>query len=137
MLLYWICRISHPPVPSLAYAQDTVYAIMSRKKVHRTALEFAEWCRKHRDRRIAWIMGMVKAKLTGIRNYFSLPWNSRRRKQLEMIFKRTVYRWLNRRSERKSYNWKTFGFMWKDFLGISRYHLANYGVQMSFINSLT
>jgi group II intron reverse transcriptase/maturase len=116
---------------------DTVYAIMSRKKLHRTVTEFTQWCRSHRDRRIAWIMGMVKAKLAGIRNYFSLPWNSRRRKQLELLFKRTLYRWLNRRSERKSYNWRTFGIMWRNFLGISQYHLANYGVQMSFINSLT
>lgn len=115
---------------------DTVSAMMSRKKIHRTAQTFSGWCKKHRDKRIAWIMGMVKAKLTGIRNYFSLPGNVRRRREVELLYSRILYRWLNRRSERKSYNWKTFYIMWKQFLGISQYDLANYGVQMSFIKCL-
>ena len=116
---------------------DTVSAIMSRKKLHRTAVAFSVWCKGHRNKRIAWIMGMVKAKLTGIKNYFNLPCNYRRRKELEWMFAGILYRWLNRRSERRSYNWKTFYIMWKQFLGVSQYQLANYGVQLSFIRSLT
>lgn len=116
--------------------RDTVCALMSRKKLHRIANEFSVWCKEHRDKRIAWIMGMVKTKLTGIGNYFSLPGNSRRRKEVRFIFKNHLYHWLNRRSERKSYNWKTFMIMWRNFLGVSQYELANYGVQMSFVNRL-
>ena len=52
-------------------------------------------------------MGMVKAKLTGIRNYFNLPGNSERMKEVETLFQRKLYFWMNRRSERKSYNKKT------------------------------
>ena len=116
---------------------DTVSATMSRKKLHRTANEFSVWCRDHREKRIAWIMGMVKAKLRGVNNYFSLPGNKRRRKETELLLRRILYRWLNRRSERRSYNWKTFAIMWRQFLGVSQYQLANYGVQLSFVNSLT
>ena len=82
-------------------------------------------------------MGMVKAKLRGLRNYFTLRGTTNRMHQLEMHFKRTLYRWLNRRSERRSFNWKTFAIMWNNFLGVSQYSLANYGVQLSFVNSLT
>src|SRR4030042_1129295 len=51
--------------------KDTVYAVMSHKKLLRTALEFTQWCRRHRDKRIAWIRGMVKTKLKGLKNYFN------------------------------------------------------------------
>ena len=77
---------------------------------------FKQWCRKQRDKRIAWIMGIVKAKLQGIRNYFNLPGNTLRLREVELLFKRVLYRWLNRRSERKSYNWKTFMCMWRQFM---------------------
>ena len=116
---------------------DTVSAMISRKKLYRTVRAFSLWCSEHREKRIAWIMGMVKAKLAGIRNYFTLRGNTIRLHQLEVQFKRTLYRWLNRRSERRSYNWKAFATMWNNFLGVSQYSLANYGVQLSFVNSLT
>jgi len=95
---------------------DIVTVRMSRKRIARIMALFKQWCRKHRDKRIAWIMGIVKAKLQGIRNYFNLPGNTLRLREVELLFKRVLYRWLNRRSERKSYNWKTFMCMWRQFM---------------------
>jgi RNA-directed DNA polymerase len=115
---------------------DTVTTVMHRKKLSRIVNEFSQWCKKHRNKRTAWIMGMVKAKLRGIRNYFSLPGNSKRNAEAELLFERTLYRWMNRRSERKSYNWKTFSQMWKYSFGRTRRQLANTGVQLSFITML-
>lgn len=115
---------------------DIVSTTMSREKVRRTANAFAQWCKKHRNRRIAWIMGMVKAKLTGIRNYYNLPGNSRRLKEVQTLFQGKLFFWLNRRSERKSYNVKTFNIMWKQFLEKKSRSLANEGEQISFLSSL-
>jgi group II intron reverse transcriptase/maturase len=115
---------------------DCVTTRMCRKRLRRTVNNFALWCRGHRDRRIAWIMGMVKAKLTGIRNYFSLPGNSERMKEVETLFQRKLYFWMNRRSERKSYNKKTFMIMWKQFMHKKSHRLVSDGIQMNFLSSL-
>jgi group II intron reverse transcriptase/maturase len=115
---------------------DIVSTVMCRKKLHRIVDAFSDWCKKHRHRRIAWIMGMVKTKLNGIRNYFNLPGNYRRMKEVKLLFQRKLIFWLNRRSERKSYSWKTFFIMWKQFLEKRSRSLANEGVQISFLSSL-
>jgi RNA-directed DNA polymerase len=115
---------------------DCVTTRMCRKRLRRTVNNFALWCRGHRDRRIAWIMGMVKSKLTGIRNYFNLPGNSERMKEVETLFQRKLYFWMNRRSERKSYNKKTFMIMWKQFMYKKPRRLVRDGIQMNFLSSL-
>lgn len=116
--------------------RDVITTKMSRKRLSRTANEFSKWCKENRNRRIAWIMGMVKSKLRGIKGYFNLPGNSLRIRELETLFKRILYRHLNRRSERRSYNLKTFTHMWNYFFGKSRKQLVNTGIQLSFINML-
>jgi RNA-directed DNA polymerase len=115
---------------------DCVTTRMCRKRLRRTVNNFALWCRGHRDRRIAWIMGMVKAKLTGIRNYFNLPGNSERMEEVETLFQRKLYFWMNRRSERKSYNKKTFMIMWKQFIYRKSRRLTTDGIQLNFLSSL-
>jgi len=115
---------------------DSVSVKMYRKKLSRIVNEFSVWCRKNLNRRIAWIMGMVKLKLQGIKNYFNFPGNSLRIRELELLFKRTLFRYLNKRSERKSYNLKTFTIMWNQFLVKSKEHLTSKVVQLSFVNQL-
>jgi len=115
---------------------DCVTTKMCRKRLHRTVNVFAQWCKEHRNRRIAWIMGMVKAKLTGLRNYFNLPGNTCRMREVEELFRRKLFFWMNRRSERKSYNLKTFTIMWKQFLYKKPRSQVNQGIQMSFLSSL-
>jgi group II intron reverse transcriptase/maturase len=110
---------------------DIVSVKMSRRKISRTVHEFSQWCRDVRDKRIAWIMGMVKAKLRGISNYFSLPGNSKRRHEVDLLYRRVLYRWLNRRSERKSYNWRTFSFMWAQFMYKPKRNQIREGQQLS------
>ena len=115
---------------------DTVRVTTSPKRLQRIAAEFTAWCKKHCNRRIAWIMGMVKAKLMGLRNYFGVPGNSIQVRKVYSIFKLILYRRLNRRSERRSYNWKTFMQMW-DYFNVSHLQrLNNEGIQLSFAQYL-
>ena len=115
---------------------DTVSAKMSREKIRRSVKEFSLWCKEHRNKRIGWIMGKVREKLRGIRNYFMFPGYSRRIREVYCLFRRTLFRWLNRRSERKSYNWKTFLIIWKQFdvESVSGNYID--GIQLSFVNRL-
>jgi group II intron reverse transcriptase/maturase len=116
--------------------RDIVSTMMYRKKMKRIIAEFSDWCKDNRNKRIAKIMGAVKSKLRGICNYFDLPGNTIRHREITYIFRRKLYYWLNKRSERRSYNWKTFGYIWKGFFGIKREILINQGVQISFVNKL-
>ena len=47
----------------------------------------------------------LKRKLVGIANYFGLPDNSRSLNRLYGHVVRSLYKWLNCRSQRHSYNW--------------------------------
>lgn len=117
--------------------RDVVTTLMDRKKLKKAVDEFRIWCKKFRNRRIAWIMGHVKSKIQGIINYFSLPGNVFRHKELVKLFQRTLFYWLNRRSERKSYNWKAFYCMWDYFFeGKRKEKLRNEGIQLSFVKML-
>jgi hypothetical protein len=78
---------------------------MDRKKLKKAVDEFKIWCKKFRNpvlkrdfayaQQIAWIMGHVKSKIQGIINYFSLPGNERRHKELVTLFQRALFYWLN------------------------------------------
>ena len=50
-------------------------------------------------------MQSLKRKLVGFANYFGLPDNSRSLSRLHGHVLRSLYKWLNRRSQRRSYNW--------------------------------
>jgi hypothetical protein len=80
-----------------------------------------------------WIMGMVKTKLRGIREHYGVRGNSASLREVNLLFKRTLYRWLNRRSERRSYNWTTFAHIWKMHNVSSLQRLNNEGYQLSIL----
>jgi RNA-directed DNA polymerase len=70
--------------------------------------DFKDWCREHRNKRIAWIMGYVKMKLRGFYNYFDVIGNSLALMSFHDRVKLILFRWLNRRSQRRSYTWPVF-----------------------------
>ncbi|WP_257790464.1 group II intron maturase-specific domain-containing protein [Pseudoalteromonas sp. 1_2015MBL_MicDiv] len=50
----------------------------------------------------------LRRKLIGFRNYFGLPDNSRSLSTIYDYVLHSLYKWLNRRSGRRSYNWSNF-----------------------------
>jgi hypothetical protein len=50
----------------------------------------------------------LKRKLQGCWNYYGVIGNSERLWDYAWNAKRLVHKWLNRRSQRRSYNWTTF-----------------------------
>ncbi|WP_028110739.1 group II intron reverse transcriptase/maturase [Ferrimonas futtsuensis] len=75
------------------------------KKQKATLTEFYRWIKFSRFKRLGEWLPSLKRKLTGFGNYFGLPDNSR---SLTGLYKHVIdslYKWLNRRSQRRSYNW--------------------------------
>jgi RNA-directed DNA polymerase len=74
-----------------------------------------EWIQTHRHEPQNKLMRTLRAKLTGTWNYYGLIGNSKRMKQFYYQTRRIVYKWLNRRSQRKSLTWTAFSRLWIRF----------------------
>lgn len=110
---------------------DTVCMYTEPKRLRRIVKRYSDWCRANRGKRMMWVMGMTKTKLRGIREYYGVRGNSHSLRKLNLLFRKTLYRWLNRRSERRSYNWRTFGRIWQMYNVSSLQRLNNEGYQLS------
>jgi RNA-directed DNA polymerase len=64
-----------------------------------------DWIRTHRDQKLSRLMKTLKAKLQGTWNYYGLIGNFHRMQLLYEAMRRALYKWLNRRSQRKSLTW--------------------------------
>jgi len=109
----------------------------SKARLRRIILDFKLWCKKNRNKRIRRIMGSVKSKLRGLYNYFDVIGNSTRLDEMYELYCKTVYRMLNRRSQRRSYNWKTFSSILENH-GVLRHRsrIYNQGIQLDFFETL-
>lgn len=106
-------------------------------KQRRIILDLKLWLKKNQNKRLWWILGMVKAKLRGLYNYFGVVGNSLKLNEIYILYTRTLFQRLNRRSQRKSFNRKTFSFILREN-GIVRFRsgLYNTGMQLSFKSQL-
>ncbi len=78
------------------------------KKLKAAMSGFYQWIKFNRSRPLKETMPTLKRKLMGFQNYFGLPDNSRSLSRLSHYVLRSLYKWLNRRSQRRSYNWSSF-----------------------------
>lgn len=75
-------------------------------KKHLGAMQrIRDWMRGHRDQKLSRTMKTLKAKLQGTWNYYGVIGNYRRMKLLYDETCRALYKWLNRRSQRRSLTW--------------------------------
>jgi group II intron reverse transcriptase/maturase len=75
-------------------------------KKHLAALQrMREWVKTQRNQKLRPMMKTLKAKLQGTWNYYGVIGNSRRMQLLYDATCRALYKWLNRRSQRKSLTW--------------------------------
>ena len=75
-------------------------------KKHQGAMQrMRDWIKQHRHLKPRLMLKKLKAKLQGTWNYYGLIGNFRRMQLLYEETRRAVYKWLNRRSQRKSLTW--------------------------------
>ena len=88
--------------------KDVIKRNTDRSKLKKAFGEITKWCKENRNLRIAKQAEMMKLKLLGHYNYYGIAGNY---KSIERFFNgimRIWYKWLNRRSQRRSFNWKEF-----------------------------
>jgi RNA-directed DNA polymerase len=105
----------------------------SKKRICKTLNAMKEWIKDNRNKPVPWIIEKVKAKLRGHKNYFGRRGNSDRLQRVYYGVKCLLFKWLNRRSQRKSYNWQGFDDMLQFFRLNKSVNLGNNGVQMSLL----
>ena len=73
-------------------------------KKHKASVQsFCQWIKDHRHKRLEHWMPQLKRKIAGYRAYFALPDNSLSVGRIYDHILNSLYKWLNRRSGRKSY----------------------------------
>ena len=85
------------------------------KKQKATLSEYYLWIKSKHSLKLRVWMAQLKRKLIGFRNYFGLPDNSRSLSGMYDHVLHSLYKWLNRRSGRRSYNWSNFKKMLEYF----------------------
>ena len=80
----------------------------SRKKFNKKLIEFNEWCKQNRTMPIEDIMESVKRKLIGHYNYFGITDNYHSICKFYYRSLKILFKWLNKRSQRKSYTSEEF-----------------------------
>jgi group II intron reverse transcriptase/maturase len=81
----------------------------SRKRLNAKIKSNNSWLKSIRNLMpLKEILEIVKAKLIGHYNYFGVNGNFRSLKQYYWATVKMLFKWVNRRSQRKSYNWEQF-----------------------------
>ena len=83
----------------------------SKKKFKQKVKEYKIWLIENRNKPIREIMEKTKLKLTGHFNYYGITDNSLMIGKFDYIVRRLLFKWLNRRSQRKSYSSQGFDMM--------------------------
>jgi group II intron reverse transcriptase/maturase len=82
--------------------------VTSGKKNRAKLVAFKEWIKRERNQPLQWIMEKVAAKLRGHYGYYGVSDNSRGIARFTRGVQKVLYKWLNRRSQRRSYTWEEF-----------------------------
>jgi len=80
----------------------------ARSRLRKAVDRFNEWCRNYRSFGNNEIIERVKRMFLGHRNYYGLRGNSRQVNTYFYLCRRILYRWINRRSQKRSMNWSEF-----------------------------
>ena len=87
----------------------------SKKKFKQKIQEYKMWIKQNRNEQLKNIMATTKKKLTGHYNYYGITDNIESIGRFYHCIIGILYKWLNRRSQRKSYNWEQFTQMLEVF----------------------
>jgi len=96
----------------------------ARKSLRNSLTRFKLWLKDNRHRRLPDLLNLLNVKLTGYFNHFGVHGNIR---SLEFFYYqviRQLWKYLNRRSQRKSYNWEGFRQLLTQF-GVVKPHIVH------------
>lgn len=97
----------------------------AKKKFQLALSAMRSWIKTNRSKGLAEIMEQLRAKLQGHYNYYGVSGNYRKLNSFYRLSCGIVFKWLNRRSQRKSFNWRGFLEL-MEFFGIPRPRIIGY-----------
>ncbi len=80
----------------------------ARKKYRAALADFQDWCRKNCRLPKRILFAQLNSKLRGYYHYYGIRGNYASLQNFLHHVKRILYKTINRRSQRRSYNWKGF-----------------------------
>jgi hypothetical protein len=80
----------------------------SRNKLRASLANFKAWFQEHSGLPKEILFAKLNRKLLGYYNYYGVTGNFQSLNSFDYQVKGLLFKWLNRRSQRKSYNWKGF-----------------------------
>ena len=84
----------------------------NREKFRASLRALKEWLKKARSMRLPDLLTVLRRKLQGYWNYFGVIGNSVMLARYHQAVYWLLFKWLNRRSQRKSCTWKTYQLLW-------------------------
>jgi RNA-directed DNA polymerase len=90
-----------------------VRRVTNAKKFRNGLKALKDWLRKSRSLPLPEIVATLRSKLEGVWRYYGVIGNSERNGRFAWFARRLVYKWLNRRSQRRSYNMTAFAEAWE------------------------
>lgn len=87
----------------------------SKKKMDAKLRQCAEWLKRNRHVRMVDIVKHLSRSLKGYYNYYCITDNTSSVDTFQDEVKRLLFKWMNRRSQRKSFNWEQFVLFMKKF----------------------
>jgi len=80
----------------------------SRKKFRRSLKDLTDWVKGNRHKRLWQFFRLLNMKLRGYYNYYGVIGNYESLQEFYYHAERILFKWLNRRSQKKSFRWETF-----------------------------
>ena len=103
--------------------KQTVKRQTNRKKMNGALQGMKQWIRINRSRTLKQLAPILRRKLLGHYNYYGVIGNSESLGKFQYWTQHIIFKWLNRRSQRRSYNWTGFSQMWNT-LGMPAPHMV-------------
>ena len=101
------------------WGKPTMKRRTSRSKLSASIASFKTWFQKHGGLPKEILFAKLNRKLVGYYNYYGVTGNFQSLNSFVYQVKGLLFKWLNRRSQRKSYIWKGFNELVNDF-GIAK-----------------
>jgi RNA-directed DNA polymerase len=81
----------------------------SAKRLHRSMQNFTQWVKEIRNQKpLKVIWGDAAARLRGHFNYFGVVFNETKLSYFHFVCTGALFKWLNRRSQKRSFDWEKF-----------------------------
>jgi len=92
-----------------------VYRRTSPKRLRASVNAFSQWLKRAYHERVSTLMKEVSRKFAGYWNYYGVRGNAESISRFYYQCRKLLFKWLNRRSQKRSYTWEGFDAMLRVF----------------------